>query len=566
MPNALLRAVQERPDDAVAWTLLATHHVEAGQQREAGLAYTRALACGGRDRELAAAAIALTHERLDEVEAILRRRLARLPGDVAARRMMAELGARLGRYDDAVRLLESCITLFPGFHAARGNLAQVLLRQGQAERALDLSGQLIAAEPSDPGWRLLRAAAFARLGRNEEAIAIYENLLAALGQAPLAWLSYGHTLKTVGRQADAVAAYRKAIAQRPALGEAWWSLANLKTVRFDEEDRAAMREALARRDISATDRLHLDFAMAKACEDAGEDEAAFAHYAAANAARRAQLAYARERTAAEVDATIEAARRILPIGPEAGGCFAPDPIFVLGMPRAGSTLIEQILSSHPLVEGTMELPDIPAMVRRLKAGQDGRSLADILIALGPDERRALGEEYLARTQAQRQSDRPFFIDKMPNNWLYVPFIRAILPQARIIDARRDPMACCWSMYRQHFARGQGFAYDLGDLGHYYRDYVRMMAALDAVEPGAVVRVQHEDLVADPEGRIARLLDRLGLPFDPRCLRFWETERAVRTASSEQVRQPIFTSGLDQWRRFERWLGPLREALGDCGEA
>jgi tetratricopeptide (TPR) repeat protein len=502
------------------------------------------------------AALALHDNRLEMAEPLLRQYLKRDPFDARAIRMLAELAGRIGRNRDAETLLRRALELAPGFTAARANLAIVLYRQNRPTEALDELDTLLAAEPDHLGHANLKAATLGRLGSFEDAIGLYERVLAAAPDQPKVWMSYGHMLKTIGRQDDGVAAYRRAIDLRPALGEAWWSLANLKTVRFNDADIAAMAKELAG-EIADEDRFHLDFALGKAFEDGGEPDRAFAHYAAGNALRRTQLSYDADETTAFVDDAIATATAADFFARRAGwGCPARDPIFILGMPRAGSTLVEQILASHSQVEGTTELPDLPAIARRIADYPTG------LVALTEERARALGEEYLRRAAVQRRTDRPFFIDKLPNNWAHVALIRLILPNATIIDARRDPRACCFSNFKQHFARGQGFSYALEDMGRYYRDYVRLMAHMDAVQPGRIVRVIHEALVDDPEPRIRALLDAVGLPFEPACLASHRTERAVRTASSEQVRQPIFKGGDRAWRPFAAHLGPLEAALGD----
>jgi tetratricopeptide (TPR) repeat protein len=360
-------------------------------------------------------------------------------------------------------------------------------------------------------------------------------------------------LKTVGRQSDAIEAYRKAIALEPTLGDAWWSLANLKTVSFDEADLAAMGEALETANLSEEDHFHLDFALGKAMHDLGRTSEAFAHYAKGNALRLKSQPYNPD----EITRTVE--RSIAVFTAKAfeerpGGCNAKDPIFIVGMPRAGSTLIEQILSSHSTVEGTSELPDLPLLTRR--PGPYPKGILDATA----QERHELGEEYLKRAGVQRRTDRPFFVDKLPNNWLYVPFIHLVLPNAKIIDARRHPMGCCLSNFRQHFARGQAFTYDLEHVGRYYADYVRLMAHVDAVLPGRVHRVIYERMVDDTEGEVRRLLEYCDLEFEPQVLEFYRNKRAVRTASSEQVRQPIYRDATDEWRNYEQHLEPLKRAL------
>ena len=550
------------PGNADAYRLLGAALRRTGDDEGAERAELDAISASIHDPELMRAAEALVGNDLAVAEHILRPHLKAKPTDVAAIRMMAELAARLGRYQDSENLLRRALELAPAFGPARANLATVLYRQNRPSEAIAELDRLRGLDGD--AHQSLKAAALGRIGGYEEAIGIYEAVLARFpGQAKV-WMSYGHVLKTVGRQGDSVAAYRRAIAAAPGLGEAWWSLANLKTIRFDDEDIAAMTGALAGRGLSEEDRFHLHFALGKALEDRGEAEASFGHYAEGNRLRHAGLDYDPGEVSAHVRRSIALFTPEFFAAREGQGCPAPDPIFILGMPRAGSTLIEQILASHAEVEGTMELPDIPALAKRLggrRLKADVSAYPDCLAELGAEELRALGEEYLEGTRIQRKTGRPFFIDKMPNNWAHAGLIRLILPNARIIDARRHPLACCFSNFKQHFARGQAFSYDLADLGAYYRDYAALMAHFDAVQPGRVHRVGHEALVDDPEGGIRRLLDLLGLPFDPACLAFHENERAVRTASSEQVRRPINREGIDAWRAYEPWLGPLKDALG-----
>jgi tetratricopeptide (TPR) repeat protein len=505
--------------------------------------------------DLMQAALALHDNQLHVAEPLLKAYLKRDPFDARAIRMLAELAGRIGRYGDAEALLRRAVELAPGFTAARANLALVLYRQNRAPEALTLLDAVIADEPDNPGHANLKAAALGRLGGFEDAIALYEKVLHDAPGQPRVWLSYGHMLKTVGRRDDGIAAYRHALTLLPTLGDAWWSLANLKTVRFDDDDIAAMEAALVRDDIDDEDRFHLDFALGKAFEDRRDPVQSFAHYAAGNALRRTRIVYDADETSAFVDRSIALLTPSFLDARRGQGCDAPDPIFVLGMPRAGSTLIEQILASHSLVEGTTELPDMPALARRIASYPEG------LEALSADALRDIGEDYLRRAAIQRRTDRPFFIDKLPNNWAHVALIHLALPNARIIDARRDPLDCCFSNFKQHYARGQAFSYALDDMGRYYTDYVRLMTHVDAVLPGRVHRVDHEALLENTEAEVRALLDACELAFEPACLAFHETERAVRTASSEQVRRPINRDGVDAWRPYDQWLGPLRSALG-----
>ena len=503
---------------------------------------------------LVEAALAMNQDRLDVAERLLKPHLKEDPFDVRAIRLLAELAARIGRLKDSEALLRRALEIAPDFTAARANLALVLGRLGRPAEALELLDELFRSEPDAIGNLNLKAATVARLGDFNEAIELYERVIERAPRQPRVWVSYGHMLKTVGRLDDGIAAYRRATEIQPTLGEAWWSLANLKTVRFDEEDLGAMRSALEQPEIGEEDRFQLQFALGKALHDLGRFDEAFAHYSKGNALRRRYHPYNPQGIARLVDRSIELFGADLLSSD--GGCSAPDPIFIVGMPRAGSTLIEQILSSHSLVEGTSELPDIPMIAR--EPGSYPASAAEMTA----EQRRAAGNEYLKRSSVQRRTDRPFFIDKLPNNWMYVPFIQLVLPNAKIIDARRHPLGCCLSNYRQHFARGQDFSYDLADLGRYYSDYVRLMAHVDLALPGRVHRVIYERMVEDTEAEVRALLDYCGLEFEQACLTFYETERAVRTPSSEQVRRPIYSEATREWQAYADHLGPLEEALGE----
>ncbi len=496
---------------------------------------------------------ALVANRLDVAERLLREQLRDDPFDVAAIRMMAELAARLGRMTDSENLLRRAVELAPAFMAARANLALILNRTGRHADALVMVEEILAAEPDDLGHLNLKASILGRLGRFDEAIALYRGVLKRAPKQPRLLLTLGTLLKTIGNLDESIAAYRTAIAYRPSLGEAWWSLANLKTFRFSNDDVANMRAALATPDLAPEDRVHLDFALGKAMHDARDHATAFAHYASANRLRLESQPYQAAEVTRLVDRSIAVTLPELFEAP--GGATDPDPIVILGMPRAGSTLVEQILSSHPQVEGTGELSDLPAVAR------SAESYPRMLASLTPAQRGALGAEYLRRASVQRQTNRPRFTDKLPNNWQFVPFILSVLPRATIIDIRRHPIACCFANYRQHFARGQAFTYDLADLGRYYSDYVRLMAHIDQVAPGRVHRVIYEELVEDTETQVRGLLAACRLPFDAACLAFHETERAVRTPSSEQVRQPIYRDALAEWHDYRPYLDELVEALG-----
>jgi len=472
--------------------------------------------------------------------------------------------AALGDGEAACEALGRAVEITPSFAAARLELATLLQRERRTAEALVHVERLLSAAPGEPRALALYAACLAGLGDPARAVALYDRLLAdAPGEARL-WLSRGHALRAAGDGAAAARSYERAITEAPRFGEAWWSLANLKTVAFTTEQRLAMEAAIAGGDLSDDDALHLHYALGKALEDSGEWEASFRHYAAGARAVRALRPYDAQANHDRMVRTRRSLTRSFFEARAGWGDPSTAPIFIVGLPRSGSTLIEQILASHSAVEGTLELPDIVAIARRLEApGRRGEGLRypESLAALTEADAQALGAEYLERAAVHRRDGRPLFIDKMPNNFHHIGLIQLILPRARIIDARRGAMAAGFAAFKQHFARGQAFSYDLGDIGRYYRDYVALMDHWDEALPGRVHLVSYEALVDDLEAETRRLLDYLGLPFEDACLRFHETRRPVRTASSEQVRRPIFREGLDQWRHYAPWLAALEEGLG-----
>jgi tetratricopeptide (TPR) repeat protein len=567
--SALRQALALKPEMADAWRALGDQLTIAGDAEGADAAYAQNIKASTKDPRLLNAAAALCENQIPQAEALLRAHLKKYPTDVAALRMLAEVAARLQRYPDAEALLARCLELAPSFSAARHHHAVVLHRQNKSAAALQEVDELLAKDPRHPGYSNLKAAILARIGELDESIEIYGAVLARHPAQPKIWMTYGHALKTKGREQEGVAAYKKSIELQPSLGEAYWSLANLKTAPFTEQDLESMRAQLASATISDEDRFHLNFAMGKALEDRGEYAESFEQYALGNRLRRTQISYRSEEMSAHVARVKALCTAAFFADRVSHGASAPDPIFIVGLPRAGSTLLEQILSSHSQVEGTMELPDIPAIAKTLSqrakaSGLEGYSAA--LATLSAQACAELGERYLSQTRIQRKTAAPFFIDKLPNNFAHIDLIQLALPHAKIIDARRHPLGCGFSGFKQHFARGQSFTYSLEDIGRYYRDYVELMAHFDAVLPGRVHRVIYESMIEDTDTEVRRLLDYCGLPFEEGCLRFYENARAVRTASSQQVRKPIFQEGVDHWRHFERWLGPLKEALGPVLDA
>lgn len=570
---ALKALTRLQPAVAGGWFLLAGLLRAAGREEDGWRADLSGVHAASRDRDLLEAALAMNAGNLDEADTLLAARAERLPQDPAGTRLRGEVQWRRGDMTAALALVQQAVTLAPGFDLARDFLIRLLLQNNRLREALAHADILARSPIHNPGYDLIRASVLVRLGDQQGARAIYEHLLADRPDQPQVWQNLGHALKTLGLQADAVHAYRQAVHHRPTMGEAWWSLANLKTVKLDADDIATMEQALATLaqdgQSDGEDVFHLHFSLGKALEDRKADDAAFRHYDAGNCLRRTMIRHDANEFSAEVAATAATFTAPFIAAMGDGGCPAPDPIFIVGLPRSGSTLVEQILASHSRVEGTMELPEMMVIASRLQSRVDDGEFADfaaMAASLSPADRKRLGEEYVDQTRVHRQSDKPRFIDKMPNNWQHVGLIKLILPNASIIDARRHPMGCCFSGWKQHFARGQAFSYDLTDIGRYYRDYVALMAAYDAAAPGRVHRVIYEQMVADTPGEVDRLLAYLGLDFEPACLSFWQTDRAVRTASSEQVRQPIYSGSVDHWQRFAPHLGPLADALGSLVDA
>jgi tetratricopeptide (TPR) repeat protein len=482
--------------------------------------------------------------------------------------MLADIGIRLGQFEDAQKLLERCLELAPDFHLARNDYANVLTKRQQYEAAMVQLDRLLEIEPDNPNHMLLKASVLVHIAEFGQAIEIYDRVLEEFPKQPRSHLSKGHALKTLGRNAEGIEAYRTAIKQQPTLGEAFWSLANLKTFRFEEDEISAMRKQVKDGTKNAHDYYHLCFALGKALEDREEYDESFACYRRGNAVRRKTVHWDRDEHRANIQRLIDFFDKRFFADRRGQGVANADPIFIVGLPRAGSTLLEQILASHSQVEGTMELPDIISIARRLSGknkNSDESRYPEILGELSPQQLTELGDEYMKRTKIQR-SGAPYFIDKMPNNFSHIGLIQLILPNAKIIDARRHPLACCFSGFKQLFAQGQNFTYDLVDIGRYYRDYVELMDHWNRVLPGRVLRMQYETVVSETEAEVGRLLAYCGLPFEESCLRFYETERAVRTASSEQVRQPIYRAAVEQWRHYRAHLDPLVEALGPAMNA
>jgi tetratricopeptide (TPR) repeat protein len=564
--GAFRRAVELEPNLADGWLELSTALAATGDEQGADLAYARYGAVMPDPTWLSEPAAALRDSRLAAAEQLLRRHLKSSPTDVAAMRMLATAVGRREGYAEAEDLLCEALRLAPGYAAARFDLAKLLLVQQKPALIPPLIERLLQLDPRNADYRNLQASFLSFISQHDRSIEIVASLLAEFPGKSEAWITYGNELKAAGRQQEGIDAYRRAIALKPTSGVAYWSLANLKTFRFEVADVDAMRTTLGRSDLQPDDRVTLEFALAKALEDDARYAESFEHYASGNSLRYSLLSYDPARRRAHLRRSKEILTREFFAARADWGYAGTDPIFIVGLPRAGSTLLEQILASHSAIEGTRELAEIADIGRGLggpKGNLDPLLYLQSLEALDAEEVAALAQRYLNDTRVYRSGARPRFVDKMPNNFFHIGLIQLMFPRASIIDARRHSLACCFSCFKQYFALGQYFSYDLAQLGSYYRDYVELMAHFDAVLPGRIHRVRYEDVVTDVEGEVRKLLEYCGLSFEVQCLRFYENRRVVQTASSEQVRRPIFSEGVDQWRHFEPWLGPLKDALGDA---
>ena len=507
----------------------------------------------------------LSENRLDDAERLCRQFLRANKTHVEGMRLLAEVATRNGVYGEAEFLLESCIEFEPGHRNARIQYANLLLRVQKFAQAHEQAEILLVEQGHDLAVvRSLHATACSGVGKSDAAIENYELLMQRSPGNHVFPVSLAHIHKANGDIDAAVALYRKAYRLKRDHGDAYWSLANTKSYRFTDEELAQMTAVESDKATGADDRVHLCFALGNAYEDRSEFARSFDFYARGNALKQAGSQHSPKHLQVRVDSQIKVCTADFLANKQGLGYDAPDPIFIVGLPRSGSTLIEQILSSHSRVDGTMELHNILNLAKRLRGRGGDRPGSPryprILAEIDDSYFRRFGEQFIEDTRAYRGS-APLFIDKMPNNFFHIGLIRLILPNAKIIDARRHPMACCFSGFKQLFGEGQEFSYGLREIGNYYRQYVRLMDHWDRILPGFVLRVQYEDVVADLEGQVHRLLEFCGLPFEPACLQFHRTERSIRTPSAEQVRQPIYRTGLEQWRNYESWLGPLKEALG-----
>jgi tetratricopeptide (TPR) repeat protein len=570
--EAFLRGVDINPALATSWSMLERLYRLTGDEKNAATAAQHVLTLKQLPPEIVQAGSLFSDGELSGAENILRTYLLRCGDHPEALRLLARIKHRRDALDEAELLLEAALRLAPNYVAARLDHVRVLIDEQKYSRARQEIDALVKIEPGNSYYLSLQAAACVGLGEHEQAIALYRQLLAAPGSADL-HVSLGHALQTIGQQKEATESYQNAAIIRPSFGDAWWSLANLKTYRFSQSQIGQMLVEESAPDAHLVDRYHLCFALGRAFEDRNEYAQSWRFYERGNELKRAESRYQPEIIETNTRSQIEVCTAQFFAARAGVGLADPDPIFVVGLPRSGSTLIEQILASHSQLEGTHELAELQRIVLEISGKRSGRgnpllrrvketSYPGGLTEIAPEDFRALGERYMMDTRAYRRH-KPFFIDKMPNNFRHIGLIHLMLPKAKIIDVRREPMACCFSNLKQLFARGQEFTYSVDDISRYYRTYLELMRHWDAVLPGRILRVWYEDVVEDLERNVERILDFCGLAFEPACVEFYKTERAVSTASSEQVRQPIFRDGLFQWKNYESWLGALKDGLGDA---
>lgn len=565
--QAFEKALQLNPALSASWKNLAELYGREGLHEQRRAAQREFEALMALPRELVSVTSMIHEGRFYRAEQLCRHYLRQHPHQVEAMRLLALIGSELGILTDAEFLLESCLEFEPQNQQARFDYANLLLKMQRFGDAYHQSDLLVRSDPENPRYLSLLANAASGIGQHREAIGIYDRVLEHSPRQTQLLVMRGHAQKTIGELKAAIASYHQAFRVKPDHGDAFWSLANTKTYRFADAEVRHMMEYESREATSKEDRIHLCFALGKALEDQGNYDRSFEYYQRGNALKRAQVSHRATHLNVCTGAQIAFFDSDLFERKAGVGHPAPDPIFIVGMPRAGSTLLEQILASHSMIDGTHELPNIIALVHRLRSSQpDAAASGDtpvyprMLADLDDDYFRRFGEQYIEQTRVFRKG-APYFIDKNPNNFFHVGLIRLILPNARIIDARRHPLSCCFSVFKQLWGQGQEFSYGLESIGNYYREYVEMMEHWESVLPGFTLLVEYEDVVADLESQVRRVLDFCGLPFESACLEFHRTERSVRTPSSEQVRQPIYRSGLEQWRYYDAWLGPLKEALG-----
>lgn len=557
----LQKAIENNPKSASGFSKLGGALKSLGRDEAGDAALKYAADLSPAQADLEKATLLFAEGKFRESEALAKKLIDNNPRDVNAGLLLGRIAIDARAYDEAEILLQKVVEIAPRFIPAWHDLVAAFKEQGKEEKAIKAIEKALQLEPTNAGSHYFYAGLLAMVGRTEESAESYKRAVELDSKLVGAYLGLGHVLKTLGDQEGGIAAYREAIALRPNLGEIYFSLSNLKTFRFTDDEIAEMVKRISHESLSSESVVHLAFSLGKAFEDNKDYDRAFQYYSQGNEVHRNSIVYDPVRTEvshSKIKETFsgEFFNRIKTTQP---GVKDPDPIFIVGLPRSGSTLLEQILASHSLVDGTSELPDLGIVSQMITDKDKGRVFPGGILEMSDDEITYLGQQYLDRSQQQRRG-APFFTDKMPNNFAHIGLIQAILPNAKIIDARRHPLDSCVGSFKQHFAKGQTFTYDLFELGEFYLQYDQLMAHWNEVLPGKVLRVQYEDVVQDLETQVRRILDYCDLPFEETCVNFHETERAVRTASSEQVRQPIYNKSVNTWKRFDSHIGDLKEAL------
>ena len=562
--SSFTQAVNLNPALVKSWTMLEGLYRVTGESAKAAMAAKQVSTLRALPPEVVRAGSLFSDGDLSAAENTLRAYL--LDGKhVEAFRLLARIERQYNALEEAESLLEAALKVAPDHRAAHLDYLHTLLDQQKYLQMHTVIKPLLQLEPGNRDLLSLYAAACAGLSRHEAAIETYRELLRTSPKSSGLQLALGHSFQSLGQQQEAINCYREAAVTKPSFGDAYWSLANLKTYRFQTDEITQMRTAEAAPDTSLIDRYHLCFALGKAYEDRKEFAESWQFYQRGNALKRTESRYYPEMTETNTRKQVEVCTTKFFAARAGVGAHDLGPIFIVGLPRSGSTLIEQILASHSQVDGAGELPEIPRIVQRLEGPRPdpiNPRYPDCLEKFPPEECRRLGEGYLQNTRAYR-SGRPLFVDKMPNNFRHIGLIHLMLPNAKVIDVRREPIACCFSNLKQLFASGQEFVYSIDNIARYYRTYLELMRHWDTVLPGKVLRVCYEDVVENFELSVQRILEFCGLKFESTCVDFYKLERSIGTASSEQVRQPIFRKGLDQWKNYELWLGPLKDGLGDA---
>lgn len=505
----------------------------------------------------------LNEGKLGIAEEKCREFLKKNPTNTFAMSLLSQIADRLGYFDDAEFLLENAVKFNPNDGELRMKYAMILRKKQKFAKTMEQVNILCEKFPENLSYQAQKASEIMQNGDHNGAINLFDDILQKNPYNFSVFTSKGHAQKTLGKTEQAIKSYQSAYKVKQDHGEAFFSLSNLKTYTFTKNELDTMRQQLKRVDLTLKDKAYFHFALAQGCEVVGEYDEAFFHLDCGNKIKNKQSKYSIEKMDRELQAQIDVCNEPFFEKQGNGGHETKDPIFILGLPRSGSTLIEQILASHSMIDGTLELPNILSMAQSLRGddiyGKEG-NYPKSMKALSLEKRIEMGKIFIEDTRMHRK-DAPRFTDKMPNNFRHIGLIHLIMPNAKIIDARRYPLDCCFSMFKQLFAQGQEFTYGLAEAGSYYNSYVKLMNHWDEVLPNKILRVNNEDIIDDLEGQVTKMLEFLELPFEDSCITFYETDRSVRTASSEQVRKPINKSGMGRWKPYAKNLKPLLDGLG-----